>query len=306
MEIQYIPYKEIDKNKWDACIMNATNSLIYVHSFYLDNCSNHTWDALVLGNYETVMPITHRKKYGITYLYQPYFLQQAGIFSAKKIDAQIVHLFFSEIQSRFKFAEINLNYANALSTNKKVKCTERNNFILPLNNTYKNISAKFNSNFIRNIKQASKHGFSYEKAEAADELVDLYKKLYGARFEAVKKSDYDALKINCKALLANNSLILRKVTIDGKILAAIILLTDAKRLYNIAPSVTDEGRKLSANHFLYNSIIEEFAGQDLILDFEGSDLKGVANFYQSMNPINEKYISIKYNNLPKLVKLFKK
>jgi Acetyltransferase (GNAT) domain len=306
MEIQYIPYKEIDKNKWDACIMNATNSLIYVQSFYLDNCSNHTWDALVLGNYETVMPITHRKKYGITYLYQPYFLQQAGIFSAKKIDAQIVHLFFSEIQSRFKFAEINLNYANALSTNKKVKCTERNNFILPLNNTYKNISAKFNSNFIRNIKQASKHGFSYEKAEAADELVDLYKKLYGARFEAVKKSDYDALKINCKTLLANNSLILRKVTIDGKILAAIILLTDAKRLYNIAPSVTEEGRKLSANHFLYNSIIEEFAGQDLILDFEGSDLKGVANFYQSMNPINEKYISIKYNNLPKLVKLFKK
>jgi hypothetical protein len=306
MELKYIPYKKIDKQQWDNCIINAANSLIYAHSFYLDNCTKHNWDALVLNDYEAVMPITHRKKYGISYLYQPYFLQQAGIFFSKKISERLVNIFIAEIENRFQFVEINLNYANELSTNKKIKCIERNNFILPLNNNYKNISAKFNSNFVRNIKQANKHGFTYEKVEAADELIDLYKKLYGARFEAVKKSDYDVLKINCKTLLANNNLVLRKASINGKIHAAIILLKDAKRLYNIAPSITEEGRKLSANHFLYNSIIEEFAGQDLILDFEGSDIKGIANFYQSMNPINEKYTSIKYNNLPKLVKLFKK
>jgi hypothetical protein len=306
MEIKYIPYKEIDKIKWDNCIINAANSLIYVHSFYLDNCTANKWDALVINDYEAVMPITYRKKYGIGYLYQPYFLQQAGIFSAKKINEQLVKLFLIEIKSRFQFAEINLNYATSLLSYDKVKCTERNNFILSLNNTYKNISKKFNSNFIRNIKQASKHGFTYEKVEAPDELIDLYKKLYGARFKLVKKSDYDALKINCKILLTNNNLVLRKASINGKIYAAIILLKDAKRLYNIAPSVTEEGKKLSANHFLYNSIIEEFAGQDVMLDFEGSDLKGIANFYKSMNPINEKYVSIKYNNLPKLVKLFKK
>lgn len=306
MEIKYIPYYEIDKTKWDHCILNAANSLIYAQSFYLDNCTDHNWDALVLEDYEVVMPITHRKKYGIHYLYQPYFLQQAGIFSIKKIDEGLINLFLSELENRFQFAEINLNYANSLSSNKKIKCIERNNFILPLNNSYKNISSKYNSNFVRNIKQASKHAFVYEKIEAVDELVDLYKKLYGARFEAVKKSDYDALKINCKTLLANNNLILRKASINGKIHAAIILLKDAKRLYNIAPSVTEEGRKLSANHFLYNKIIKEFAEHDLILDFEGSDIKGVANFYESMNPINEKYFAIKYNNLPKLVKLFKK
>jgi hypothetical protein len=252
------------------------------------------------------MPITLRKKYGISYLYQPYFLQQAGIFSTKKNTESLVNTFLTEIQKRFQFVEINLNYANTLSSNKHIKCVERNNFILSLNDTYKNISIKFNTNFVRNIKQAGKNSFTYEKVEVADELIDLYKKLYGTRFPSVKKSDYDALKTNCKTLLSSNNLILRKASINGKIQAAIILLKDAKRLYNIAPSVTEDGRKLSANHFLYNSVIEEFAEQDLILDFEGSDLKGVANFYQSMNPINEKYVSIKYNNLPKLVKIFKK
>jgi Acetyltransferase (GNAT) domain len=306
MEIKYIPYKEIDKAKWDNCIINATNSLIYAHSFYLDNCTNNKWDALVLNDYETVMPITLRKKYGISYLHQPYFLQQVGIFSTKKNTESLVNTFLTEIQKRFQFVEINLNYVNPLSSNKDIKVIERNNFILPLTNTYKNISAKFNSNFKRNLKQAGKLAFAYEKVETVDELVDLYKKLYGARFPSVKKSDYDALKTNCKLLLKNNNLVLRKASINGKIQAAIILLKDAKRLYNIAPSVTEEGRKLSANHFLYNSVIEEFSEQNLILDFEGSDLKGVANFYQSMNPINEKYVSIKYNNLPKLVKIFKK
>ena len=306
MEIKYIPYKEINKTKWDNCVVNALNSLIYAHSFYLDNCTENSWDALVLNDYEAVMPITHRKKYGIAYLYQPYFLQQAGIFSAKKIHKAMVDNFLSTIQQHFKFAEINLNYANTFLGDKNIKCVAKNNFILPLNDTYKKISAKFSSNFVRNIKQANKQNFTYEKVEAADELIDLYKKLYGARFTSVKESDYKALKLNCKTLLANNNIILRKASINGKIYAAIILLKDAKRLYNIAPSVSEEGKKLSANHFLYNSIIEEFAEQDLILDFEGSDIKGIANFYESMSPINEKYVSIKYNNLPKLVKLFKK
>jgi hypothetical protein len=306
MEIKYIPYNKIDKTKWDNCIINAANALIYAHSFYLDNCTANKWDALVLNDYEAVMPITHKKKYGIIYLYQPYFLQQGGIFSTKKITENLVNLFLVEIENRFKFAEINFNYGNILSNHKKIKCIERNNFILPLNNSYKNISAKFNTNFTRNIKQANKHSFTYEKVESAEELVDLYKKLYGTRFTLVKKNDYDALKINCKILLTYNNLILRKASINGKIHAAIILLKDAKRLYNIAPSVTEEGKKCSANHFLYNNVIKEFSEKNLILDFEGSDIKGIANFYQSMGSINEKYKSINYNNLPKLVQIFKK
>jgi Acetyltransferase (GNAT) domain len=306
MEIKYIPYNKIDKTKWDNCIINAANALIYAHSFYLDNCTANKWDALVLNDYEAVMPITHKKKYGIIYLYQPYFLQQGGIFSTKKITENLVNLFLVEIENRFKFAEINFNYANTLCSYDKVKCTERNNFILSLNNTYENIFSKFNSNFVRNIKQASKYAFTYDKVDDAKELVDLYKKLYGSRFKLVKKSDYDALKINCTTLLENNNLILRKASINGKTHAAIILLKDAKRLYNIAPSVTEEGKKCSANHFLYNNVIKEFSENNLILDFEGSDIKGIANFYQSMGSINEKYKSINYNNLPKLVQIFKK
>ena len=72
MPVHYITYQQIDKSKWDNCIDTAANGLVYGYSFYLDAMAKH-WDALVLDDYEAVMPLTWNKKYGITYLYQPFF-----------------------------------------------------------------------------------------------------------------------------------------------------------------------------------------------------------------------------------------
>src|SRR5687767_14846783 len=59
--LQYLHRKQIDTRKWDQCITNAANGLIYARSFYLDTMASN-WDALVLGDYEAVMPLTWRKK----------------------------------------------------------------------------------------------------------------------------------------------------------------------------------------------------------------------------------------------------
>ena len=302
----YVKHADINKEKWDGCILNALNSLIYVHSFYLDNCTNNNWDALVLNDYETIMPITFKKKYGINYLYQPAFFQQGGIFSIKKIDGEIINLFLTEIVKRFQFAEINLNYLNPLISKINIKVSQKNNFILPLNNSYTHTAQGFKKEFIKNVAKSKKYLLEYEEAKSPDVLINQYKKLYSSRFLHVKDKDYNALKINCNSLHKHHNIILRTAGIKGEIFAAIVLLKDTKRLYNVGGSITEQGRKLRANHFLYNKVIEEFSEQDLIFDFEGSDIKGIADFYQSMNPLNQKYISIKFNNLPKLIKLFKK
>ena len=306
MVIKYLKHAAIDKSKWDECIANAHNSLIYVHSFYLDNCTGNSWDALMVGDYEFVMPLTFRKKYGIKYLHQPAFLQQSGIFSAQKINEDITNIFLAEIEKLFKFAEINLNYANCFVNKHNIQVIERNNFTLSLQNSYKNISSKFKNDFIKNLKRSKRYPLNYEKSDNVDFIIDMYKRLYGARFPSVKQKDYLSLKKNCNYLHNTNNLILRTIHLEGEIIAAIILLKDSNRLYNVASSITQKGRKMSANHFLYNKIIDEFSEQDLIFDFEGSDINGIADFYKSMGPINEKYISVKFNNLPWFVKLFKK
>ena len=56
LDIQYLLHYEIDKSKWDKCINGADNGLIYGYSFYLDHMAKH-WDALVLNDYEAIMPL---------------------------------------------------------------------------------------------------------------------------------------------------------------------------------------------------------------------------------------------------------
>ena len=88
-------------------------------------------------------------------------------------------------------------------------------------------------------------------------------------------------------------------------MATVIMLNDGRRLYNLMNTTTDEGRKNEANYLLFDAIIQEFAGQKLVLDFEGSDLPGVKRFYESIGPENQPYFKVKYNNLPWPIRIIK-
>src|SRR5215831_14346953 len=101
--IQYLRHHEIDKEKWDHAISNADNGLIYAYSFYLDQMAKH-WDALVLNDYEAVMPLTWNKKFGIYYLYQPAFTACLGIFG-NDLTEEIVKEFIQYIPKKFKLIE---------------------------------------------------------------------------------------------------------------------------------------------------------------------------------------------------------
>ncbi|NOU37707.1 MAG: hypothetical protein HOO89_03270 [Ferruginibacter sp.] len=306
MAIKYFTYKDIDKTKWDACVINAHNSLIYVHSFYLDNCTNKNWDALILNDYEAVLPITFRKKIGIKYLYQPAFLQQAGIFSANVLSKELINEFILLLMSKFKFAEINFNYATEVYNTKLLNVTNKNNFIISL---HKNIGALFfscNDNFKKNVKRASNNFFEYIQSDNVEEAIFFYKDLYHKKMHSLTSTDYKALILNATYLQKQNNLIIRNIYYNNIKYATIVLLKYNNRLYNVASSVTIDGRKLRANYFLFYKVMEEFSNQNLILDFEGSDIDGIASFYQSMNPINQHYFFVKYNNLPWYIKFFKR
>src|SRR5436190_22577275 len=93
--IQYLVNTGIEKTKWDRCMDNAVNGLVYGYSFYLDAMADN-WDALVMGDYEAVMPLTWKKKYGIHYLCQPFLTPQLGIFSST-INAVMLENFLRSI-----------------------------------------------------------------------------------------------------------------------------------------------------------------------------------------------------------------
>ncbi len=305
MNIRYVPYEEIDKVAWDACIDRCTNTLIYAKAFYLDAMAG-TWDALVLNNYEAVMPLTFRKKWGVSYLYQPAFCQQLGVFFSAEEGSELVEAFLKKATSYFKFIEINLNYQN-LSSGAGSGLVARTNFIIPLHKSYEDIRLAYPGYTTKHLKRAAKANLQYEVSNDYCSAVQLYKTLYHSRMPNLSDLDFDNFSGACKRLFEENNLKVRTVINDsGEILAAGIFLMDSNRIYNVASSITAQGKKMQANYFLFDELIREFSNSTLLLDLEGSDIKGIADFYSHFMPENQPYYFFKVNNLPLPLKIFKK
>ncbi len=263
------------------------------------------WDALVLDDYEAVMPLTWRKKWGIKYLYQPAFTQQLGIFFSGDYEEKLLRLFLAEVLVHFKFVEINLNYSNEVSGTTGI--TKRTNFILPLNRKYEDLQQDYPGFTIKHLKRAGKANLKYEFTADYLAVLKLYKKLYAERLPHLTHDDYYNFSAVCKKLSDENNLVVRRVlNAAGELLAAGVFLLDKNRLYNMSSCITREGKKLQANYFLFDQLIREFSNSKFLLDFEGSDIQGIADFYNHFIPQNQPYPSWRINNLSPIAKLFKK
>lgn len=298
--MKYVLREHIDVAKWDDCIKSSPNGLVYAYSFYLDHMSKH-WDALVYGDYEAVMPLTWNRKCGIKYLYQPPFTQQLGIFGKNSSNKELVELFISHLHRHFKFAEIFFNYGNYHRI-----FQSRPNYILPLNNNYDRIREGYKNVLEKNLKRASHTGLNYKPMDDPKMIIGLYKTVYGRRFSHVTNTDYIQFEKNCSYLQKKDALILRGAYNEDNAPQACVLLLRNKNRMHLVQSVTLPLTKtLQPNHFLLDNLIKEFSGGDLILDFEGSSIKGVAEFYQTFGAVQEPYFFYRYNELPWPLRMFK-
>jgi hypothetical protein len=298
--IQYIKRSELDTARWDETIDAAQNSLIYAYSFYLDHMSKH-WDALILGDYEYIMPLTWNKKWGIKYLYQPPFTQQLGIFSRQSTTEEIMSAFLNSIENKFSFAEIFLNHDNSKNRN----LIPRNNYILSMSDQYEELISRYKKDMKKNLRHAGNFEMNYRSSFGVQEAIAIYQQTYHQRTPHVTATDFQHFGNLCKHL--KDDVIVRIAT-DGenKLLAAALLLSRKNRIYLIQSTTLPAGRENEANYFLLDQVIREFSGNDLILDFEGSDIEGIAHFYMNFGSNNQPYYFYKYNRLAWPWKIFKK
>ncbi|MEO7265537.1 MAG: GNAT family N-acetyltransferase [Ferruginibacter sp.] len=303
--IKYVSYHDLDKQKWDDCIASSVNGLIYAKSFFLDAVAAQ-WDAVILNDYEAVMPVCCKQKWGIKYLYQPAFIQQGGIYFKMNLAQDIPFLFFITLHKHFAFAEINLNYANPAVTLPGFTFRGRNNYIIDLKRSYDIISSAYSKNAAQELRRLKKFNLKYIDSADTDEAIEMYRQLYGQEM-SYSKSDYEHFKTVCKNVAIENKVFVRQVRDEeNELLALVLLLKDEHRMYNIISCILPEGKKYSANYFLYDELVKEFSGQSLLLDFEGSDVEGIKYFYEKFTQVNQSYLFMKYNRLPWPIKLFKK
>lgn len=298
MSIAIISQKDIDKLKWDHCVHNATNGLIYATSIYLDHLCPE-WYGIVKDDYEAVMPLCSKQKFGIKYLYQPAFCQQGGIFGENENIGVLEGEFSAQLRKHWKFAEINLNYGHQAGKVFPLVRTA-NNFIRDLRvTTY--------SNYINErLRRLQKFELRIQSCENIPRIVKDYRLLYGERFPNVKDQDYQGF-INLAMLLKTEGRVIMREVVDNNntVLASCLLLKDQRRIYNLISNLFPEGRTKLANYFMYDRLFKEHRDSGLLFDFEGSDLEGVKYFYKKFATANQTFPVIKINDLPAPLKWLK-
>ena len=303
MEISYCKYQQIDKTKWDACISHADNGLVYAYSYYLDAMAKH-WDALVLNDYEAVMPLTWNKKYSIYYLYQPPFTACLGVFG-RSLHAETMAAFLQSVPAKYKYWDIYFNPGN-LFTISDFNLYQRMNYVLPLGHNYESLYNAYRDNIKRNIKKSEQFGLSIHKDVSIAAILQLAKEQAGA-FTSVADDDFIRFKKLYGLLYKKEQATTYAVyTKENELMASAVFFFSHNRAYYIMVGNHPNGKTLGASHALINAFIKDHAGEDIILDFEGSDIPSLAFFYSSFGAVEEKYSAVKLNRLPGLVKWLKK
>jgi hypothetical protein len=293
LKIQYLQHNAINRVKWDRCINRSFNGIIYAFSWYLDIVSED-WEALVLGDYETVMPLTSKSKFGIYYLIQPIYSQQLGVFSTTKLNADLIEEFLKGIPNKFKFIDIKLNKYNSINDS-QIRKTNLSTYEIDLIKPYEKSYARYSSNTKRNIKKALKNNVSIIKGLGVNEIIEFKK-------EAQKKPIHEKYYTAIRRIISFS--ILHKI---GEIYgayddrntlcaAAFFLGSHNKSIYLFAAS-NQKGTENSAMFLLIDHYIKKNSDKNVTLDFEGSMLPGLARFYGGFGAKECKFLNIRINNL---------
>lgn len=300
--IHYLRRQDIDDAKWDACIRNAANGLIYGQTFFLDTMTEGQWDALVGGDYQAVMPLTWRKKFGFYYLYQPFFTAALGVMGD---DMKPIDDFLAAIPSKFRLWDFHLNESNHISRYPPVTITSRINYLLPLHQPYDLIREGYSRLAGRMLRRAV--DLSIDRTNAPSAIIDLYRKTYTSAHPDITDEDFQRLK-NCADLAYDNGHVSTWLALspDGKILSFYLAFADERFVYSVLGGSTPEGKESGAFYLLTDALIREYAGQSRTFRFEGSDLSGIAFFNSQFGPEQVHYSHITLNRLPFPINLIKR
>lgn len=271
MSITYLAHEEIDKLKWDTCVRNAYNGLIYGYSWYLDVAAEH-WDGLIEGDYDRVMPLPYRTTMGIDTIYTPEACPQLGVFSLSQMSSDILGHFLSAIPSRFKMVHISLNKFNTMTTPSKTKTL----LCMDLISEYGRVTEGFTEQTRKAIAASDENGLHLKAHISIDDFVEFYGHNGGTL------DQYSSMRLAsiCKTLI--NLKIAEILTVyshDNELLAAGLFVAYLNNATVLAVGLTTKGKKMNALYLMFNAFYKSNCNKNITLDCPDINSRVPASFY---------------------------
>lgn len=296
--IRHLRHHEIDKAAWDARLERCATPWWYGRSWVLDAASPG-WEALVEEESGAQLALTWRKRFGVTYLHQPFLLQRVGVFGGDPGP------FLAALPQRFRYADIYLNPGDTGASDRTVRLIEQQNFELDLSGTVERLRANYAENMRRNLRKEVAATMVHEPHIEVEELLVF---LRGS--EQFKRWGIDARRNACMEALLHGAQQRSEgfgtgIRMEGRLVAAAFFVNWGGRLLFLKGLANVEGRSVRAMHHLVDKVIEAHAGSSLLLDFAGTNDVDLARFYRGFGARRTVYLRAVINRLPPLVRNLK-
>lgn len=290
MLLRLLKNKAIDKSKWDALVNTYALSPIYNSSALLDVLCPQ-WQLIVDDDYTCGMVVPFKSKWGLDIIATPPFIQKLECISALLPLEDVMKQVQQLLCSQFKLININTHHCilSAATTSQYL------NLILPLNRSYASISEQYAVLCKRKLKKANTYNFQLVQDVDVTAILDNFVSFYASKINYTAHHIHQLLEF-CQA--HPRSIQTFGVVFDDKLIYSCLCYVDHKRVYYIISAPTPLAVQCNATYWCMDQIIRKYAEQDLILDFEGSNIEDIAFYYTRFGAVKEPYFNQKLNNLP--------
>lgn len=310
---QYLQNNQIDYQKWDACIAASRQHIVYAYSWYLDSVSPG-WEGLVVekgAQYQAVMPLPVLQKFKFSYLQQPFFCQQLGVFSLDSYPLDLAS-FLDEVQKHFAYtSHYAFNTANTseLGTIKKLSFGIVYTHHLNLHEGYSQLYQNYSSDRKVNLKRAKKANLEIREEDNIEGLIDLFRsgterKITGG----VAAATYQMLRHLFTQLQGRGLVrLFYTYTASGELDAGCLFVIHQYKIIYLFNAASVKGRSRNGRTLILDKIIQEYAGTPYVFDFESPTAElPIIRVYQGFGAQATAYPILQFNHLPAPIKLIKK
>jgi hypothetical protein len=298
---------EIDDERWNTFITNAAQSVVYGYSWYLDVVCED-WKALIWpspDDYQIVIPLPLKRKWGMAVVEQPLFCQYLGFFSVTEITPAQRDVFLGKLSYSFAYiSTYSFNPGNTPMLDPGM--LESFQFIGRKNQTHwlslaqpmPQIQANYSSDRKLNLKRAEKSDWLVEERSDITPLIQLFKRHHAGQMQGgVRPKTYRMLAVLFEVLSEKHAATIYYASGNNEVHAGALFVQAGKTGIYLFNAADQTGRNGNARTFLLNKYFEAQAGKLENFDFETPEKLSVSSFYKSFGAAGIPYFSIRKNEL---------
>jgi hypothetical protein len=293
--LKFVESKHIDPEKWTKLEEQSA------HSFgcraYFEPLSMH-WGAIVLGDYEAALVLPYKTKMAWSWVYTPHFYRASYWLGAWSAEAQQEAL--NLLQQKFPFGQLNIG-----SLDDNLGEVEKKMVHQVIDPQGFNFDA-LNKLAKRMVKKAEQQNFTFTTELHIDHFVDFLRVELSDKIDSFRGEDLQRFEQLILSLSAQNMLHFEGALEGGKLLGGLLVVVLPNRHLYLKGTATFTSKKQGLYYLLMHRAIARAIEKDVVFDFGGSQVDGVANFNRNFGAQDEFYTQITWGREPLSYKLMKK